>query len=166
MNLVKPENIPVGIDVDINNTDRIAELYGKMIDFARYNNYPLGLSAVQLGIPAKFFIARCPMYPMGESSIDYGYIGYINCQYFPPKNLSEVISVEGCLSLPNRLFSVKRFNNIKLEGYMMSVDVDTYEVETLKVDQYVTNTQLAIILQHEIDHHHNILISDIGDEIG
>lgn len=165
MNLVKVEDIPIGQDVDITNLDHIVKLYGDMIDFARENGYPLGVSAVQLGIPEKFFIARCSMYPYGISDVDYGYIGYINCEYLPPKVLSEIISVEGCLSLPGRIFAVKRFPSINLKGYMMSVDIDTFSVETLKVDQIVSNKELSAILQHEIDHQNGILISDLGNEI-
>lgn len=165
MNLVKVEDIPIGQDVDITDVNHIVQLYGDMVNFARENGYPLGVSAVQLGISEKFFIARCSMYPYGVSDIDYGYIGYINCEYLPPKVLSEIISVEGCLSLPDRIFAVKRFPSINLKGYMMSVDIDTFAVETLKIDQLVTNSQLAVILQHEIDHGNNILISDLGEEV-
>lgn len=166
MNLVKVEEIPPGQDVDINDVDHIIDLYGKMVQFARENGYPLGLSAVQLGIPEKFFIARCDMYPYGDSTIDYGYIGYINCQYFPPTPPAEVVSIEGCLSLPGKIFKLNRFPRMGLKGYMMSVNVDTFEIEVLKVDQLVTNSKLAVILQHEIDHQFGILISDLGDEIG
>lgn len=165
MNLVSVEEIPLGQDVDISDTDHIIDMYGKMVQFSRTNGYPLGLSAVQVGIPEKFFIARCDMYPYGDSDIDYGYIGYINCQYFPPTPPAEVVSIEGCLSLPGKIFKLNRFPRINLRGYMMGVNVDTFEVEVLKINQLVTNSRLAQVLQHEIDHGNNILISDLGDEI-
>lgn len=165
MEIVAVDKIPLGEEVT--DKDLMVDLYADLTRFARENGYPLGLSAVQLGLPHKFFIARYPFLPevFGDDETTLGYIGYANTTYVPAKNVAEVISVEGCLSLPGELYKLKRFAQIVINGEIMSVDIDTLEVETLKLENVlIANSYAGVVLQHEIDHQHGILISHLGDK--
>lgn len=164
MQIVPEDQIPIG--QDITDKDKMIELYADLVRYARTNGFPLGLSAVQLGLPYKFFIARCPLLPemFGEDETTLGYIGYANTTYVPAKNIGEVILVEGCLSLPGKLYKLKRFANITITGQIMSVDPETLEVDMVDLDKVtIANSYFATILQHEIDHQHGILISHLGE---
>ena len=61
-------------------------------------------------------------------------------------------TVEGCLSLPNQLFEVKRAQEVVIEG----ISPEEKEI-TLLIDGL-----LACVFQHEIDHLDGILINSIG----
>lgn len=116
----------------------------------------VGLSAVQVGIPYKFFILK-----RGKS---YEY--YVDCEYvgFGDKQKS----IEGCLSIRKpdggfRRFEVDRYAGIKLQGKQLKI---TGTPSVLLEDFTRLETGLpAIIFQHEIDHGNDILISQIGKEI-
>ena len=70
----------------------------------------------------------------------------------------KVTSIEGCLSLPKHRFSVERYEKIILKGkQLVGLEI------TIINRQY--GGMEAIILQHEIDHGKNILISNIGTEV-
>ncbi len=165
MQIVPVDEIPIGQDVT--DKAKMLELYAELTTFARQNGFPLGLSAVQLGLPYKFFIARYPFLPevFGDDETTLGYVGYANTTYVPAKNVAEVISVEGCLSLPGELYKLKRFAQIVVTGEVMAVDIDTLEVETVELDKVtIVNSYVGVVLQHEIDHQHGILISHLGDK--
>ena len=64
-------------------------------------------------------------------------------------------NIEGCLSLPNQSFEVKRSEEIVVEG----ISPDNKEVNLL------INGLLACVFQHEIDHLDGILINAIGTRV-
>lgn len=113
----------------------------------------IGLSAVQVGIPWKMFII------LNDNSLDK-FDCYLNCEY---EALSEekIDSIEGCLSIKNKHFLVSRYKKIRVFGEKL-VDLQTI---SFSVDIEATDDHNAIVFQHEIDHHRNILISDVGKEI-
>ena len=163
--IVPVEEIPIGEDINIDNHEEILDLYNILIKFAISNDYPLGLSAVQLGIPKKFFIARCSIPDIiGHAGLEY--VGYANCTYTSTKdNILEIMSTEGCLSIPGLLYDVKRFVHIHMIGYMMTIDPISLAVEMIQINTDIKNQLISVILQHEIDHQHGILISDLGTEL-
>ena len=57
---------------------------------------------------------------------------------------------EGCLSIPNKLFTVKRNTKIKIEYNDLNYKIKNLNLKGLE----------AIIAQHEIDHLNGVLISD------
>jgi peptide deformylase len=115
----------------------------------------LGLSAVQVGLPWKLFVAR-----QGPS---FRYL--LDCECRPIGEV-KVRGIEGCLSIKGddgspRFFSVFRHKDVEVEGD------ELVAIESLAIRKVsLTLTGLASVLyQHEIDHQNGILISEIGEEV-
>ncbi len=109
-----------------------------------------GIAAPQLGLYLKFFLGFIP---------DLEYWGiFINPEYV--KTGEEVDFVEGCLTIKNKQFTVKRSNKVlaRWQEY-----IDEYE-KIIDKEEELTDVS-AFIFQHETDHCNQILISDIGEEI-
>lgn len=140
--------------------DDLTKLYStfqKMEKLCVKNN-GVGLAAVQVGIPWKCFVYQ------DQTTRKFNYM--IDCEYFP---LSEdkYLSIEGCLSLKNdrgkmRHFKVNRFKKIKVVGKIL---IDREKIELRDFEKVFSNSLECAILQHEIDHQDNILLTDIGQEI-
>jgi len=112
----------------------------------------IGLSAVQVGIPYKLFLTRLEKTRF-----------FVNCEY--EKVGENVETVEGCLSLRDengvcRLFKVSRSSEVIVRGLELVVDGEPKFVE---IEEKQTD-YAAIVSQHEIDHHNDILISK-GEEV-
>ena len=108
----------------------------------------VGLHAFQVGLPWDVFVFCCE---------DGNYESYIECGYVPIGE-AKVPSIEGCLSLPGRRFNVERYEKIRLKGKQL------VEFELIDIDRNCDGLY-SIVMQHEIDHGKNVLISDIGTEI-
>ena len=135
----------------------IAKLCILMENFCLKNN-GIGLSAVQVGIPFNIFVAA-------TSSKKSNFFYFLDCQYegIGEKNFS----LEGCLSIldknnKTRIFKVERFKTINVTGYLLNLkpELGIYKIDKMNFGNYFCN-----ILQHEIDHANNILISDTGKEM-
>lgn len=115
----------------------------------------VGLSAFQVGIPIPFFVAS-------DDGKNFEY--YFNAEY---KGASEKTqSIEGCLSIKNdcgqpRRFLLERYIAIKLKCQKI---ICSNPIRIENIDQYLIGL-IAIIIQHESDHHKGILINKIGKEI-
>jgi peptide deformylase len=115
------------------------------------------LSAVQIGIPFKIFIAK-------DYSKSNQFFTFVDCEYEGTSD--KILSIEGCLSLKNknnktRRFKLERFKSILVKGYFFNLEGSLGLIPFEKeYDGFFSS-----ILQHEIDHHNGILISDIGNEI-
>lgn len=119
----------------------------------------VGLSAVQVGLPWRFFIAR----PDGKPNFRC----FVNTEYKVIEDAGYQESVEGCLSILNesgglRHFRVKRAKAIYLTGKELVTEPEPALMDVK--DELVTGF-FAIICQHEIDHQRQVLIKDIGDEV-
>jgi peptide deformylase len=118
----------------------------------------IGLSAVQVGIPWKFFI-----YLDDKNNFNY----MVNCEY-KPLDEEKYVSIEGCLSISGpegfpRRFKVYRNSNVIVFGKKLIL-----EDEGLKLVDFSRSFSKGLesaVFQHEIDHQNDILISDIGEEI-
>ncbi len=108
---------------------------------------PVGLSAIQVGVPLRMFWAM-------EMNSD-NYELFIN-PTFQIIDFTQSTDKEGCLSIPKAEGLVKRFNGIK-------VKYTNYEGEQISKKLYDWN---ARIVMHEIDHLEGILFTDklIEDE--
>jgi peptide deformylase len=135
----------------------VAKLCILMENFCLQNN-GIGLSAVQVGIPFNIFVAS-----KGSKKDKFFY--FFDCEYegTDEKNFS----LEGCLSILNknnktRIFKLERFKSINLNGFLLNLQpqLQNYKLENMNFSGYFCN-----ILQHEIDHANNILISNIGKEM-
>lgn len=107
----------------------------------------VGLAACQVGAGANMFIYKAPG--------TFGYKVLINPEVVFKKD-KFTSKGEGCLSVPERRFNVRRFKKIRVTGldeYANPVDITT------------KSKQLAKILQHEIDHLNGVTIADKGKEV-
>jgi len=165
--IVPVEDIPTKM-VDIpTNLMEVYETCQRMNVICDIHN-GIGLSAVQVGIPWKLFVVNESFEPYHNRE---KYEIYIDCEY---EGLDEKTpSMEACLSLKDdhgksRYFQVERYSQIKVTGKKLVEDGENLELQ--EIDQIFNSEKdkdgiYCIVLQHEIDHHKGILISDIGKEI-
>jgi len=109
----------------------------------------LGVAAVQVGIPWQLFVIAL--------NGDFRYC--VNCTYEPTPGTSRASSIEGCLSLPGRFFTVERWAEVQVEGQEIILEDGKPAFTAFSM---LTN---FIAFQHEIDHQNGILISDCGGEV-
>lgn len=113
----------------------------------------LGLAANQVGAPANLFIYSGDP---GRATMTHQYNVLINPIIFAGSKGKFKSQGEGCLSLPERYFTVVRYKEVVING----LDEAGKEV------QFRTKSkQLAKILQHEVDHLYGITIADKGKEV-
>lgn len=157
MEIVPVDKIPTEVvDTPVEN---LMELYKTCQEMEKVceDQKGIGLSAVQVGIPWRFFI-----YKAEPDKFHY----MVDCEYEPVDD-EKAVSIEGCLSLRTeagklRHFQLERYRKVRVKGKRLLTDGDLRleDVEFEEVDNI-----FGVVCQHEIDHHHGILISDIGDEI-
>lgn len=144
--LVPVTQIPKGRPVDINDTSKWKEVAFFLHQYARTNPC-LGVHAVQFGIPMQIFVCNDTI--------------YLNCVYLSTSS-DTIKSVEGCLSIPDKTYTVYRFKDIRVKGYTFKNNrIDFFD----QIFNVSSNKKSTIVFQHEIDHQDGILISDIGQDI-
>jgi peptide deformylase len=116
----------------------------------------VGLSAFQCGLPLKMFVAK-------EDSDNFRC--FLDSSYNSEKE--KVDSVEGCLSIKNnfgnpKIFLVKRYPSVRIVGKELNLKDPFNPIKNIECEM---TGIFGVILQHEIDHHHGVLISHIGTEI-
>lgn len=114
----------------------------------------VGLAAVQIGVPLWFCIFGLPH----KSGGMLWHFPLVNC-FYSSHEKRDLISEEGCLSLPNRHFVLRRYPAVAVQGSVLNLKGKLEPIAT------VFTTHSSIIVQHEIDHCRGILISDMGLEI-
>lgn len=105
-----------------------------------YQNKALGLAAPQTGLAYKLMWIK-----------NFGYMAN-------PKIVSregEISSIESCLSVADKTFSVKRSAKITV----------VYRDEKFKVARHSFSGEQAIIVQHELDHLEGKCLPDTGIDI-
>lgn len=161
MKIVSLENIPNHSEEISNDLSYVYSVCKQMHSLCDELN-GIGLSAFQLGIPWKLFVFK--------DFENKKFRNFLNCDY---KNITEKTfdSFEGCLSLPNKNFCVKRYCEIQVVGQ------ELIEENGLKLVPYnqihKTNhfsnfiSMSSIVFQHEIDHQSGRLkmIDKIGKAI-
>lgn len=155
MHIVPVDQIPVAQPVDLDNPFETFKIC-KDLEMVCRSKQGLGLSAVQVGVPLKLFVF--------QEAGNYNY--FANCEY-KPVGEEQVGTLEGCLSLPNRFFRVKRWAEVEVTGQKLVLDdqkVPRFCAFSESMQTYVTGAK-GNVFQHEIDHHNEILISDIGEEM-
>ena len=151
MNIIPYKEIPLAEDVPLDHLTKIFRVIVQMEQLCSELE-GVGLSAVQVGIPWKLFIVL-------KNNV-YHY--YINCDYTGIGEKAK--SIEGCLSLNNLRFEVDRYVSVKIKGKQLKVSNNPPSLVVENVD-FVESGFNAVVMQHEIDHQKQILISDIGKEI-
>ncbi len=100
-----------------------------------------GLAAVQVGVPLRVLAIRCN---------DGGFISLVNPRIV--KSSGRVSALESCLSVPTGQHRCERHARITVEHSKRS------GVQTLEVG----DPELAVAIQHELDHMNGVLIVDRG----
>jgi peptide deformylase len=123
--------------------EELMELYGKL-NKAMKENKGIGISAIQIGIPVRVFLAGDPpelfINPKIIQRSSYMKNGW-----------------EGCLSCPGAHVKVKRSHSITI-SYQTTIDTSG----DLAVIKRKFTGYDARVIQHEFDHLNGILIKDRG----
>jgi peptide deformylase len=161
MKILSPSQLPTEIiETPLGDPSKLYKTFQDMREVCLASNGK-GLSAVQVGIPWKSFVVADIPLRLRVDGDPFGY--FVNCEY--TKIDDQVVgSIEGCLSLLDESGQVRRFRldrmyKIRVKGIRM-VNYDLIEF-----DEVLDISNDAIVMQHEIDHHNQILISDLGQEI-
>lgn len=125
------------IDEDLNRL--IDDMYETM-----YEAQGVGLAAVQIGKLKQLIVI---------DDYEGTKMVLINPERVAEEGTSEAL--EGCLSVPERVGKVKRFEKIKINYTNRTGEEKTMEAEDF----------LARIIQHEMDHLEGILYTDLADEM-
>jgi peptide deformylase len=125
-------------DVDPIEAMRIIEEKEDLYAFTEMRD-GLGLSASQMGIGKKWFVAR------DMSAEDNPFKVYFNPKYFP-NGSTRITFKEGCLTYPGEQVDIKRWKNITFHWYGFDQNG-----EWKKFKKNVKGLN-SIILQHETDH--------------
>lgn len=124
-------------------TQRVKELIQDMYD-TMYAADGVGLAAVQIGALRRIVVI---------DDRDGNKVTLINPVI--KSSSGEQCGYEGCLSIPEKQGSVKRYNEVEVE-YLD----ENGEAKMLKATEF-----FARVIQHELDHLDGILYSDRADEI-
>lgn len=125
------------IDEDLHRL--IDDMYETM-----YEAQGVGLAAVQIGKLKQLIVI---------DDYEGAKIVLINPERVAEEGSSEAL--EGCLSVPERVGKVKRFERVKINYTDRDGEEKTMEAEDF----------LARIIQHEMDHLEGILYTDLTDEM-
>ena len=107
----------------------------------------LGLSAIQINISKRVFIAK----------LSEGCFVFVNPRLRLDANTEEVLSQEGCLSIPGCLRRIKRHKTLVIDAdNIYNVDKGLTDIE----GPIECENLDAFVIQHEIDHLNGVLITD------
>lgn len=138
-------------DFDAYSQKEIDELVRHMRTMMVRNN-GIGLSANQIGINARVFVAQLP------KKNGRGYEGKFYAVFNPvlsKRSLKKVDDEEGCLSIPGIYGSIKRAAKVTLDGF----DKNKRKVHV------VASGMLARIFQHEVDHLNGKVFADSAKDL-
>lgn len=131
--------------VDFVKTDKSAlkKLIHNMIE-TMYAHDGVGFAAPQAGVPLQLCVF----------AKNYSFDGQKELVLINPKweklSIAKNTDTEGCLSVPNMYGEVKRYKKIKVRAQ----DINGQPLE------FYTDTFLARIVQHEIDHLNGVLFTE------
>jgi peptide deformylase len=114
----------------------------------------VGLSAVQAGVPLHLFVIK------NNITADHymnGFAYIINARY-EPVDVAKYESLEGCLSLKDKYYSVPRYASIRVIGKQL---IAKNNIELKDIDT-VFEKGVAAVYAHEIDHGFGTTIDKIG----
>lgn len=113
-------------------TPELGELINSALGILEYKK-AAGLAANQIGLPLSFFVSN---------SISYETSVFINPRWETTKNSSKKLDYEECLSFPNILIPINRWDRI---------NVTYYDIDGVKHEDFLTEWP-ARIFQHEVAH--------------
>lgn len=138
----KLKRIAKEVDFTKTSKDKLVKILRKMHGTLISQKYGqrLGLAAPQIGINKRIIIVRG--------------VVLINPEFIPTKAPKNDI-IEGCYSVPNKVYKVSRAKYGWCRWYSIDGELREYRVKGLE----------AIVLQHEIDHLDGKCCVDIGEEV-
>jgi len=119
----------------------------------------LGLSAPQIGIFEKIFIARIPI----DDYVEQKSFVFVNPSLEMSDNL--FFSTEACLSLPRVEKCVRRSIYVKVKGLIYPIQNSEVDDSTMVSEMEFVDKSAAVI-QHENDHLNGVLLVDHIDASG
>jgi len=130
-------------------TGEVRELAQDMVDYMTDHQGdklpPIGFSAPQLGEAVRLIAFKTsPHSPSSEIQV------LINPEIVRAKGKRVII--EGCLSMPRKVFTVQRAKVVKIRGHTLDGKQKTFRAHDI----------LAQVFEHEIDHLNGILVDKIG----
>lgn len=129
-------------------SSKIQKLIGDMFE-TMYAQNGCGLAAPQVGVSKQIFVLDC-----SSETKRYGQMVFINPKIVRKKGAC--LSHEGCLSFPEVLVDVKRYNEITVR--FQDVKGRSQEM-TVKLAEHPL---LCRAIQHEMDHLNGILFVDLA----
>ena len=123
--------------------DSLKQLIDDMYE-TMYQAEGVGLAAVQIGKLKRMLVID-----------DYEGSKLVMINPKRVKESGDVEALEGCLSVPERVGKVKRFETVKVEYQTADGEETAIEAEGF----------LARIIQHEMDHLDGILYTDLAEEM-
>jgi peptide deformylase len=129
--------------------DRLRRNVRAMFDLM-YQAKGIGLAANQVAIPLRFFVLNLSADPEQRDKEQV----FINPEIVKRHSSDE--AEEGCLSFPGLYFKVKRPKKVRVRAYDLSGNEVSVDADEL----------LARALQHETDHLHGRLFTDLIDPTG
>ena len=159
MKLVEIAEIPKAEFVD--SSGAVEAIYKLCLELQMFceSKQGAGLSAVQCGIPQHVFVVKAREDTWYGKANQYGY--FANCTYTGSKK--KVLSSEGCLSIPGKMYRVKRHETVQVKGLQLTKKDGKLILDPF--DREILFNKGGIVFQHEIDHGFGKLISDEGEEI-
>lgn len=125
------------------------EIVNFMDEHSKDNNKPIGLTACELGYSIRMIAFR--MNPQSSDRDDI--IILINPELVYAKG--QHIVKEGCLSLPGKVYQLKRHKLVKIRGRILDGTSRSFRGRDL----------LAQVFQHELNHLDGITIDSIGKKV-
>ena len=132
------------VECDVTDWD-IAHLSSVMMQ-SMIANDGIGLAAVQIGVPKRIFVYR-------DHDATFAAFTVINPVIVNSGALFG--HTEGCLSIPNALYTVQRWTTTRLQGQ---------DLDGRAIDRTADGLE-ACIFQHEMDHLAGKLICDSAHEV-
>lgn len=137
--IIKNNEEALRVDCEDVTPEEIAELTAELdkeLKISEKFGAPgIGLAAPQIGIAKNFAIVRCQGFN----------IELVNAKIIKSFDL-QVFEEEGCLSFPGRIEKTMRYNEITVENFDK---------------KFIARGLVAIVIQHELDHLHKILLPDV-----
>jgi peptide deformylase len=147
---LRTKTVPFDIEKlkDKSNAKNIRELLKTMREIMRRAN-GVGLSANQIGIGERFFVAQVP-----DEQGKQKFYAIFNPEIIKKSKATETVE-EGCLSVPNAYGPTERHYEVTLVGY-------DHRGKKIKIKAWGL---LARVFQHEVGHLNGELFIDTAKEV-
>lgn len=130
--------------------DRASRQYGGIVQSLFKTMHACGgtgIAAPQIGLDLRIAVAE-------DGPLTFVLIDPTFSVFGKPED--RVAGVEGCLSLPGRVFNVLRYPAVRVHSHIPHLGAPL---------TYIARGFLARVIQHELDHLDGVLVDQAGEEI-